>query len=60
MSKILYEIVAANLNILHREMIRNYFQFNSHARLDEDFIEKCGWDNSDFDKETLRRIDNNW
>jgi hypothetical protein len=60
MKKIIYEIVAANLNILHREMIRNYFQRNSYVRLDEDFIEKCGWNNLDYDKETLRRVDNNW
>jgi hypothetical protein len=60
MKKILYEIVAANLNMLHREMITDYLKFNSYSRLDEDFIEKCGWTNKDFDEETLHRVDNNW
>jgi hypothetical protein len=60
MHKILYEIVAMNMEKLHRQMIRDHFLSNSHARLDEDFIEKCGWNNQDYDQETLRRVNINW
>ena len=60
MKKVLYEIVAANLTRLQREMVREYIKFNSYSRLDDDFIQTCGWEIAEFDKETLRRIDNNW
>lgn len=60
MAKIAYELVAIQVEYLTMQMLRDYFNQTFSHRLDEEFIEICGWKNEEFDAETLRRIDQSW
>ena len=60
MLKIAYELVAMQMEHITVKMVRDYFNQTLESRLDEEFIEICGWTNQSFDEETLHRIDQSW
>jgi len=60
MIKIAYELVAMQMEFITIQMVQGYFNQTLDSRLDEEFIEICGWTNKSFDEETLHRIDQSW
>jgi hypothetical protein len=60
MLKVSYELVATETDRLTIQMVEKYERREYVSRIDNEFVESCGWTLQEFEEETLRRIDTNW
>ena len=60
-NKIPYDLVAIEANkLIVRMALSSYIDYSNNYKLYLFYIEACGWDDSSFDKELLKRINSNW
>jgi hypothetical protein len=60
-NKLPYEIVALEASkLIVRMALSNYSDYYDNHRLYLGFIEACGWTNTEYDEETMVRIDHAW